>query len=89
MKHNNKRHRTKTLFTTLDFASGEAINQCQPCHQHQEFLRVMHTVEKKTEPGFDLHVILDNNATHKHLKVKVWRAKHPQVHLHFVPTSAS
>ena len=37
----------------------------------------------------DLHLILDNYATHKHPKVQKWLAKHPRFHLHFTPTSAS
>src|SRR6185503_20245322 len=37
----------------------------------------------------ELHLILDNYATHKHPKVQRWLAKHPRFHLHFTPTSAS
>ena len=36
-----------------------------------------------------MHFILDNYATHKHAKVKAWLDRHPRVHFHFVPTSAS
>src|SRR5581483_4567575 len=36
-----------------------------------------------------LHVICDNYATHKHIKVKRWLARNPKVHMHFTPTSAS
>ena len=37
----------------------------------------------------DLHIIMDNYATHKHAKVQAWLAKHPRVHFHFIPTSSS
>ena len=89
MTHDYKRHGTTTLFAALDIATGEVIHKCLPRHQHQEFLRFMRTVEKRTDPDLDLHVILDNYATHKHAKLKAWLAKHPRVHFHFVSTSAS
>jgi hypothetical protein len=34
-------------------------------------------------------VILDNYATHKTPEVDAWLRKHPRVHFHFTPTSAS
>jgi transposase len=37
----------------------------------------------------DVHLILDNYATHKHPKVLRWLARHPRLHPHFTPTSAS
>ena len=39
--------------------------------------------------SLDLHLIVDNYATHKHPKVKTWFKRHPRFHLHFVPTSSS
>ena len=37
----------------------------------------------------DLHLIVDNYATHKHPKVRAWLERHPRFHFHFTPTSAS
>jgi transposase len=89
MTHDYKRHGTTTLFAALDVATGEVIHECLPRHRHQEFLRFLRKVEKQTDPELDLHFILDNYATHKHAKVKAWLERHPRVHFHFVPTSAS
>lgn len=89
MTHDYKRHGTTTLFAALDVATGEVIHECLPRHRHQEFLRFLKLVEKRTAPDLDLHVILDNYATHKHEKVKAWLARNPRVHFHFVPTSSS
>ena len=89
MTHDYKRHGTTTLFAALDIATGEVIHQCLPRHRHQEFLRFLRTVEKQCNPELDLHFILDNYATHKHARVKAWMDRHPRVHFHFVPTSAS
>ena len=36
-----------------------------------------------------VHIILDNYATHKTPAVKRWFQRHPEYHLHFIPTSSS
>ena len=65
------------------------IGQCQNRHRHQEWLKFLQQIDAETPADRDLHLILDNYATHKHPKVKQWLAKHPRFHLHFTPTSAS
>ena len=87
--HDYKRHGTTTLFAALNVATGEVVHECMPRHRHQEFLRFMAEVEKRVDPALDLHVILDNYATHRHAKVEAWLERHPRVHFHFTPTSAS
>src|ERR1700716_3449061 len=37
----------------------------------------------------ELHLIVDNYATHKHPKVCAWLERHKRFHFHFTPTSAS
>ena len=89
MTHDYKRHGTTSLFAALDVATGAVIGQCMKRHRHQEFLRFLRTIDRQTPKKRDLHLILDNYATHKHSNVKTWLAKHPRFHLHFTPTSAS
>ena len=89
MTYDYKRYGTTTLFAALDMATGHVIHDCMPRHRHQEFLKFMKTVERSVEPDLDIHVILDNYATHKHENVRKWLAKNPRVHFHFTPTGAS
>src|SRR5277367_5961891 len=89
MTHDYKRHGTTTLFAALDVATGAVIGQCMKRHRHHEFLRFLRTIHRQTPKKLDLHLVLDNYATHKHSSVKTWLAKHPRFHLHFTPTSAS
>src|SRR6516164_2015432 len=89
MTHDYKRHGTTSLFAALDVATGAVIGQCMPRHRHQEFLRFLKAIYRNTAKHLDLHLIVDNYATHKHPKVKAWLARHKRVHLHFTPTSAS
>jgi transposase len=89
MTHDYVRHGTTTLFAALNAADGTVISQCQERHRHQEWLKFLQQIERQTSGDRDLHLILDNYATHKHPKVQKWLAKHPRFHLHFTPTSAS
>ena len=89
MTHDYKRHGTTTLFAALDVATGRIVHDCLPKHRHQEFLIFLKQLDGQVASELDLHVILDNYATHKHPKVLRWLARHPRVHFHFTPTSAS
>lgn len=58
-------------------------------HRHREFLAFLRLIDRETPPGLDLHLVLDNCATHNRPKVHAWLAKRPRFHLHSAPTSAS
>jgi transposase len=68
---------------------GKVIGTCMPRHRHREFLRFLKLIDHQTPPNLDLHLIVDNYATHKTPAVKRWLKAHPRFHLHFTPTSAS
>jgi len=87
--HDYKRNGTTTLFAALNTLDGKIIGQCLPRHRHQEFLRFLRTIDRQTPRTLNLHLILDNYATHNHPVVKAWRAQHPRFIFHFVPTSSS
>lgn len=87
--HDYVRHGTTTLFAALNVADGTVIGHCQARHRHSAWLKFLRLLDEQTPAGRDLHLILDNYATHKHPKVKAWLKKHPRFHLHFTPTSAS
>ena len=89
MTHDYKRNGTTTLFAALNVATGDVIGECMERHRHDEFLVFLKRLERETPRELALEVILDNYATHKHPDVNAWLAKHPRVHLHFTPTSAS
>jgi len=89
MTHDYKRHGTTTLFAAFDVAEGHLIGKCMKRHRHQEYIQFLKLIDKQTPRELDLHLIVDNYATHKHAKVKDWLAKHPRFHIHFVPTSSS
>lgn len=87
--HDYCRHGTTTLFAALEVATGKILAQCKKAHKHEQFIQFLRHIDSSTPPDLDLHVILDNYATHKHPKVKVWLARHPRFHFHFTPTYSS
>ena len=87
--HDYERHGTTTLFAALNVASGAVHHECLPRHRRVEFLKFMTGVAATVEKGLSIHVILDNYATHKTPEVDRWLRRHPRVHFHFTPTSAS
>jgi transposase len=87
--HDYYRHGTVTLFAGLNYLSGKILAQRAPRHRHQEWLQFLKLIEAEIPAGVDIHLILDNYATHKHPKVRAWLAKRPRFHLHFTPTSSS
>ena len=89
MTHDYKRNGTTTLFAALNTLDGSVIGTCMPRHRHQEWLSFLRLVDTQTPPDKDIHLIVDNYATHKHPTVKRWLARHPRFHVHFTPTSAS
>lgn len=89
MTHDYKRHGTTTLFAALSVLDGTVIGSCKKRHRHIEWLQFLRQVDRETPQDKDLHLICDNYSTHKHPKVQRWVERHPRVHLHFTPTSAS
>lgn len=87
--HDYFRHGTTTLFAALDLANGAVIGQCKPRHRHQEFISFLNHLDANIPADLDVHLILDNYATHKHAKIRAWLAKRARYHLHFTPTYAS
>ena len=54
-----------------------------------EFLNFLKEIDAQVPEGIDIHIVMDNYATHKTPKIKAWLARRPHYHVHFTPTSAS
>jgi transposase len=89
MTHDYVRHGTTSLFAAYDLASGSVIAQHYRRHRHQEFLRFLKLIDSAVPRDLDLHLVLDNYATHKTPAIREWLVRHPRFHLHFTPTSSS
>ena len=87
--HDYERHGTTTLFAALDIVNGEVLARCRRRHRHQEYLAFLKQVDENVPRNLDVHIIVDNYATHKHPKVKRWLAAHERWHVHYTPTYTS
>ena len=87
--HNYVRHGTTSLFAALDIASGFVIGKCYKRHRAAEFLNFLKEIDARVAEGLEVHIVMDNYATHKTPKIKAWLARRPHYHVHFTPTSAS
>jgi transposase len=87
--HDYRRHGTTDLLAALDVKAGTVIGACARRHRSIEFRAFLDRVEAAVPADFDVHLVLDNAATHKTRLVHDWLAKRPRWHLHFTPSSAS
>jgi putative transposase len=87
--HDYVRHGTTTLFAALDIATGQVLTRCKARHRHQEYLDFLKHVDANVPQNLDMHLVVDNYATHKHPTVKRWLAARPRYHVHYTPTYAS
>jgi transposase len=87
--HDYTRHGTTSLFAALDVATGKVMGQVHQRHRAIEFRKFLIQIDDDVPNSLEVHLILDNYATHKTPAIKRWLVRHPRFHLHFTPTSAS
>ena len=87
--HDYKRHGVTSLFAALDIATGKVIGQCFPRHRAAEFRKFLDEIEASVPADLDVHLVMDNYATHKTALIRAWFAKRPRWHVHLTPTSSS
>ena len=87
--HDYVRHGTTTLFAGLEAKTGRVVGKCYRRHRATEFIRFLRIIDEAVPRDLDVHVIMDNYATHKTESVRRWFARHPRFHAHFTPTYAS
>lgn len=87
--HDYLRHGTTSLFAALDIASGRVTHQLHRRHRAVEFRKFLDLLEATVPPMLEVHLILDNYATHKTPTIQRWLVRHPRFVLHFIPKSSS
>jgi transposase len=87
--HDYVRHGTTSLFAALDVKSGRVLGEFHARHRSVEFRKFLDRIDAAVPAALDVHLILDNYATHKTPLIHRWLARHPRFHVHFTPTGAS
>ncbi|MFC9165486.1 IS630 family transposase [Streptomyces fungicidicus] len=87
--HDYVRAGTTALFAALEVATGKVIGSLHRRHRAEEFRKFLIKLDREVPAGLDVHLVLDNYATHKTPAIKTWLVAHPRFHLHFTPTGSS
>jgi transposase len=87
--HDYKRHGTTSLFAALDIATGRVIGKCYARHRAIEFRKFLDEIEAAVPADLDVHLVIDNYATHKAPLIRNWFNRRPRWHVHLTPTSSS
>jgi transposase len=87
--HDYVRNGTTNLYAALDVASGNVIADLTPRHRSEEFRRFLNLIDKTVPAHLEVHIVLDNQSTHKTPSIQRWLIRHPRFHLHFTPTYSS
>jgi transposase len=87
--HDYKRYGTTSLFAALDIATGQVIGKCYARHRAIEFRKFLDEVEAAVPADLDVHLVIDNYATHKAPLIRNWFNRRPRWHVHLTPTSSS
>ena len=87
--HDYVRHGTTSLFAAIDMANGKVIGSLHRRHRAAEFKKFLERIDAEVPQELDVHLVLDNYATHKTPDIMRWLLRHPRFHLHVTPTSSS
>jgi transposase len=87
--HDYLRYGTTSLFAALDTINGSVISSLHRRHRAVEFKKFLERIDSEVPDELDVHLILDNYATHKTPTIQRWLLRHPRFHLHFTPTGSS
>ena len=87
--HDYKRNGTTSLFAALELKTNKVIGRLHRRHRSVEFRKFLDVIESQVPAGLDVHLVVDNYATHKTALIRQWFAKRPRFHVHFTPTYGS
>jgi transposase len=87
--HDYVRHGTTSLFAALNVKSGQIIGQQHRRHRGIEFRKFLDKIDENVPQELQVHLVLDNLATHKTPLIQRWLLRRPRFHVHFTPKGAS
>ena len=70
MSHDYKRNGTSSLFAALNATTGKVIRSLHARHRAIEFKKFLQKIDKEVPAELEMHLILDNYATHKTAAIK-------------------
>jgi transposase len=83
------RHGTLSLYAAFNTRTGKVLGKTAPRHTSAEFVAFLTDIVVNQPRGKEIHVIADNLSAHKTALVSDFLERHPNVHMHFIPTYSS
>ena len=87
--HDYRRRGTTSLFAAVDVANGKVIGALHRRHRATEFRSFRDRIDREVPGDLDVHLVLEDYATHETPLIHRWLFQHPRFHLHFTPTYSS
>jgi hypothetical protein len=90
LEHEYARAGALNLHAAFDTRTGEVIGICRRRKRQVEFIELLDEIDRRTPPSITtVHVVCDNNRTHKAKDVQRWLSTHPRFQFHFTPVHCS
>lgn len=84
------RHGTASLFASLNVHTGQVTAAPIPGKDDSvNFCGFLDQIEATIDPALDIHIVLDNGASHTSKHTKAWFVAHPRWTVHHTPPHAS
>jgi transposase len=88
--HDYWRHGVTNLYAALDVVSGKVIGACMDHHRHQEYIKFLKLVDRRSPKDMVLHLIVDNISSHKTQEVQEYlQSRNGRFVIHYTPTHSS
>jgi len=88
--HDYFRHGTTTLYAALDTLTGKVIGSCKGTHKSEDYISFLKLVHRKSPRGKILHIIVDNQSSHKTEAVEKYvESLAGRFVVHYTPTHSS
>jgi hypothetical protein len=69
--------RSNLLLAALNTLDGTVIPMCEPRHRHEEWLKFLRLINRKTPKQLALHLIVDNYHGHPDVGCNLWGRRVP------------
>ena len=83
------RHGTVSIVAALDVRTGEAVTEPIARNDSATFQTFLTMLDQAIDPDKQIHVVLDNGASHVAKATRAWLNAHPRWHVHWTPVHAS
>ncbi|MFJ8478491.1 IS630 family transposase [Kitasatospora sp. NPDC094011] len=84
-----RRHGTASIVAALDVRTGEVLTEPVARNDAVTFTAFLDHLDAVIDLDKEIHVVLDNGASHTARHTKAWFATHPRWHVHWTPPHAS